>query len=86
MRSWQRVAIVAYPLPLPIFKFYPGPTPKPPLPPCLGHLSHCSFCCLVSLTEWVIVPNLMCYFTYWIDTFGAMVPEGTCCVFYSTKC
>ena len=24
---------------------------------------HCSFCCHVSLAEWVITPHLMCYFT-----------------------
>ena len=24
---------------------------------------HCSFCCVVSLAEWVIPPHLMCYFT-----------------------
>ena len=24
---------------------------------------HCSFCCTISLAEWVITPHLMCYFT-----------------------
>ena len=24
---------------------------------------HCSFCCHISLTKWVIMPHLMCYFT-----------------------
>ena len=26
---------------------------------------HCSFCCPVSLAEWVIIPHLMCYYSYW---------------------
>ena len=35
--------------------------PPPPLEPN-PHL-HCSFCCHVSLAEWVITPLLTCYFT-----------------------
>ena len=27
--------------------------------------THCSFSCLVSLPEWVIMPHLMCYLTQW---------------------
>ena len=42
------------PTPLPLF----NPVTTNPHP-------HCSFCCLVSLTEWVIMPHLICYFTYW---------------------
>ena len=45
-------------LPTPtFFKFYPTSL-LPPTPTL-----HCSFCCLVSLTELVIAPHLMCYFT-----------------------
>ena len=32
---------------------------------------HCSFCCLVSLPEWVIEPHLMCYF---IQYYGSKHP------------
>ena len=36
-----------------------------------------SFCCPVSLNEWVIAPDLMCFFylmTWWICTYRALVP------------
>ena len=43
----------------------------------------------LSSTEWVIVPYLMCYFTWWYS--GSthvepwyLVPEGSWCVFYAT--
>ena len=39
----------------PFFKFCPTP-----LPCCLQPHSQCSFCCLVSLAEWVITPHLRC--------------------------
>ena len=35
-----------------------------PLPVPSNLQSHCSFCCLVSLAEWLIAPHLMWYFTY----------------------
>ena len=58
--------------------------PTPPLPLC-------SFCCLVSFTEWVITPHFMCYFTYWyygstMSNLSTLVPEGPCCVFHAKRC
>ena len=43
-------------------------TPYTAYPPPSTSLSlqphpHCSFCCPVSLAEWVITSQLMCYFT-----------------------
>ena len=35
--------------------------PTSPLPCCL-QLHHCSFCCVVSLAEWVIAPHLIATF------------------------
>ena len=52
---------------------------------------NCSFCCLVSLTERVIVaPHLMRYFTYdikdlYMSSIGTLVPERPWCVFYGTR-
>ena len=34
-----------------------------PLPVASNLHLHCSFCCLVSLAKWMIVPHLMYYFT-----------------------
>ena len=60
--SWQRGpnplfyedhSYIAYPS---FFKFYPNPlflVASNPTP-------HCSFCCHVSLAEWVIAPHLRC--------------------------
>ena len=44
----------------PFFKFCLTPLP---FPVACNHHPHCSFCCLVSLVEWVIVTQLMCHFT-----------------------
>ena len=50
----------------------------------------CSFCCLVSLTEWVIVPHL-CFILLNdimdldMSSLGTLVPEEPCCVFYTTR-
>ena len=54
----------------PFFKLFPPP--PPPAPPLTTHTHfpvisnlhpRCSFCCPVSLAEWVITLHLMCYFT-----------------------
>ena len=50
-------------LPTPLFQvlsnpLFSLPCHLPPPPP------HCSFCCLVSLAEWVIAPHLMCWLLY----------------------
>ena len=58
-----------------------------------GPQTPCSFCCLVSLTEWVIVLHLLCYFTLndimdlHMSIVGTLVPvpEGPCCLFYATR-
>ena len=50
---------IAYPSPPPFFKIFP----PPPFPVMSNPHPHCSFCCLVSLAEWVIALHLMCYFT-----------------------
>ena len=42
--------------------FYEGASLLPSISNFVHPLS-CSFCCIVSLTEWVIMPHLMCYFT-----------------------
>ena len=39
-----------------------------PFPVVSDPNAHCSFCCLVSLAEWVIAPHLICYFMLWIYT------------------
>ena len=39
------------------------PIHPPPLPCHSNPHPHCSFCCPVSLAEWVITSQLMCYFT-----------------------
>ena len=52
-------------LPIPSFSIvaHPPPSPTPNfLVTSNPHLYH-SFCCHVSLAEWVITPHLMCYFT-----------------------
>ena len=48
------------------FISHPTPTPFSKIfPISFNFHPHYSFCCLVSLTEWVIAQHLMCYFTYW---------------------
>ena len=42
-------------LPTPLFQVLSNPPPPNPTN------THCSFCCSVSLAEWVITPHLMCY-------------------------
>ena len=60
--SWQRGPKPPYFMKTPLyclpvfFKFCPPPPP----PCCLQPHPHCSFCCLVSLAEWVIAPHLRC--------------------------
>ena len=39
------------------------PTPVPFFSNFVQTHPHCSFHCPVSLAEWVIMPQLMCYFT-----------------------
>ena len=57
----------------PLFKCYPPTTPQ-----LSSHLQphlHCSFCCHVSLAEWVITLHLMCYLVIIsIITCQALVP------------
>ena len=36
---------------------------QPPFPVTSNSHPYCSFCCLVSLADWLIAPHLMCYFT-----------------------
>ena len=55
-------------LPNPLFfQFFSTSPPQPPIitsSPITSNLEpQCFFCCLVSLTEWEIVPHLMCYLT-----------------------
>ena len=53
------------------FKFWPSlPPPPPPHTHTHTHTPTQTqypypFCCLVSLSEWVIMPHLMCYFYQW---------------------
>ena len=56
------------------------PSPPPPLFQILSNYpnldSHCSFCCLAALAEWVIVSHLICFFylmILWIYTYQASV-------------
>ena len=78
--------------------FYEDPTilPTPsffkfclPLPPT--STPHCSFCCLVSLSEWAIATHLMCYFLLndimdlLMLSLGTFVPQGPCSVLYATR-
>ena len=56
--SWQRILnppILRRPpiLPTPLFQILPNPPP------------HYSPCCFVSLNEWLILPDFMCYSTWW---------------------
>ena len=52
---------------------------------------HQSFCCPVSLTEWVIMPNVMCHFLFndMMDlhmlSLGTLVPQRSCRVFYAKR-
>ena len=70
-----------------------------PPPPSLSHPTphpQCSFCCPVSLTEWVILPHLMhCAFLLntcmdnidlHMSSISTLVPEGPWSVFYATRC
>ena len=54
----MKTRYIAYPSPPPFSKFF-----HPPFPVMSNPHPHCSFCCLVSLAEWVIALHLMCYFT-----------------------
>ena len=57
--TWQKVPKPSYfrkttpILPTRPFQIFSYPLPLPP--------PHCSFCCLVSLAEWVIAPYLMLF-------------------------
>ena len=66
---------IAYPFPF--LKFCPTPPPFPVV--SIPH-PHCSFFCLVSLAEWVIVPYLIHYFNDIMDlhmlSLGTLVQEG----------
>ena len=65
---------IDYPLPLHPFSNF-ARTPQTP--------TNCSFCCLVSLAEWMIAPYLMWYFTSWCygsTQCRALVPDGHWCV------
>ena len=54
-------------------------------------LPSCFFCCLVSLTEWMIVPHLLCHFSFHdimdlhMTSLGTLVPQGLCSAFYATR-
>ena len=64
----------------PSLTFLSPPTPNP----------RCSFCCPVSLAEWVIMLHLMCNFNGSMDlhmsSLGILVPEGPWYVFFATRC
>ena len=57
----------------------------------LPNFSPCCFCYLVSLTEWVMVPHLMCYLLLHdimdlhMSNLGTLVSQGLCGVFYATR-
>ena len=55
---FMKTPYTAYP-PLPNSKCYP----TTPFPVTSNFRPHCSSCYLAFLAEWVIVPQLMCYFT-----------------------
>ena len=72
----------------PLYIAYPPPFSnfvQPPLShfPATSDLHpNCSFCCPVSLAEWVIIPHLMCYLPndnmdLHMSSLGTLVPEGT---------
>ena len=56
----------------------------------LSNLSPALFCCLVSLTEWVIMPHLMCYFLLHdimdlhMSSLGTLVLQRFCGMFHAT--
>ena len=56
----------------------------------LSNLSPALFCCLVSLTEWVIMPHLMCYFLVYdimdlhMSSLGTLVLQRFCGMFHAT--
>ena len=64
---------------------------QPPSPVATNPHPHCSFCCLVSMTEWVIMPHLMCYFTYWfygsinVEPWYLRTIRTLMCVLWNTK-
>ena len=64
----------------PSFKLFPTSPPS----------TH-SFCCLVSLTECVTLPDLMLFYFVILWTWtcreglGTLVPAAPCCVFYATR-
>ena len=93
MHSWQRVPnsskfkkILLF-CQLPQFQILP--TSPPPTHPQLSTSFACYFCWLVSLTEWMIVPHLMCYFTQWyyestnVDPWYLVTRRTLLCVLYN---
>ena len=72
---------IAYPYPFFQMLSTPPSSLSPRTPPPL-----CSFCCLASLTEWVITPRMLLYLMIiWIYMLnvGTIVPEGPWYVFYA---
>ena len=73
----------------PFFKFCPT-TSHPHVAVTSNSHPNCSFCCPVSLAEWVITPHVMCYLLnddmdIHLSSYGTLVPEGPWCVFYATR-
>ena len=52
-------------IPLPFFKFCPTPLPSSHFPVTSNPHSHCSFCCPISLAEWVIWPVSLAEWVIW---------------------
>ena len=72
---------------LQLFKILPNSSsPSPP-----NFASAVNFWSLVCLTEWVIMPHLMCYFSFddimvlYMSCFGTLVPERPCYMFDATR-
>ena len=91
LHSWQRgvnpVILWRSPriLPTPIFQNLTTPIPHFPV----TSNPHCSYCCRISLADWLITPHLMCILLNNIDPYmsslSTLVPEEPWYVFYVTR-
>ena len=65
------------------------PPPNPPPPPRHTHTHSLSFCCLVSLTEWLIALHLICHFSFNdimdLHISSLVVPQRHSGMFYATR-
>ena len=90
---WERVPNTTYVMKtlqyflLQLFKILSNSSsPSPP-----NFTSAVNFWSLVCLTEWVIMPHLMCYFSFddimvlYMSCFGTLVPERPCYMFDATR-